>query len=129
MLAFLLGVERLRLLDRGTGGALWRALALCKDGGLEPHLTATAPTDGAPETYEVVFLARDAQGLTAFHELWRLTLADDVEAYGAAVHLALQGAVLAARAQLARVDEGLAALNRDEDPPPWRDEDPNGRMS
>ena len=76
-----------------------------------------------------MFLARDAQGLTAFHELWRLTLADDVEAYGAAVHLALQGAVLAARAQLARVDEGLAALDRDEDPLPWRDEDPNGRMS
>ncbi len=123
MLAFLLGVERLRTLDRAVGGALYVALGACKEQGLEPHVHSDAPKDGAPDALEVVFLARDAEGHSVFHELWRVGLAD-LDAYRVATEVRLSDTMSAARSGLDRINAGLEAMDRGEDPEPLDEPDP-----
>jgi hypothetical protein len=128
MQAILLGIERLRLLDRATRGAFYAALGVCKDRDLEPHLFATDPTDGAADVIELVLLGRTKEGANAFRELWRIAAAEDVEAYRVALEAKLQDVRERGRALLDRVNAGLAALERGEDPEPFAD-DPSGKSS
>jgi hypothetical protein len=128
MLAFLLGVERLRILDRAVGGALYVALGACKEQGLEPHVHSDAPENGAADVLEVVFLARDAEGRSAFHELWRVGLAD-LDAYRVATEVRLSDTMSAARAGLERINAGLEAMDRGEEPEALPEPDPKRTRS
>jgi hypothetical protein len=125
MIAFGLGVERLRTLNLATGGGLYAALGRCKDEGLEPHLLANATPEGeaARKTYDLVFLARDGDGTSVFTDFWRIA-EDAGEAYTIAIHLSLHDTLATVRAGVGRVQAGLDALDRGEEPSPLRDPDP-----
>jgi hypothetical protein len=103
MIAFGLDEAQLRTLNQATGGGLYAALARCKDEGLEPHLLAnvTPAGEATGKRYDLVFLARDAEGTSVFADLWRVG-EDAGEAYAIAKHLSLYDTMAAMQAGGAR---------------------------
>ena len=123
MLAFLLGVERLRTLDRAVGGGLYAAMGRCKELGLEPHVCSTEVKQGEAKAYELVFLARDADGQSVFHEMWRVPEAAE-DARTIAIEISLRDTIDGVRAGVARIMAGLDAMDRGEEPGPLIEPDP-----
>ena len=133
MKAILLGIERLRVLNTATEGELYQALGYCKDTGSDPILRVdeAPPRAGVPlSALDVVLLAMAPDGTTRRHWQWTLD-----ERHGDALLLAaevrIRDKVDEGRELLRRLNEGLDALDRDEDPPSLHEgpPDPERRLS
>lgn len=127
MKAIALGVERLRIFNAATKGEFYEALGYCKDSGCDPILQVDDPEPraGAGRTALAVFLlAMAPDGTTRRH--WQWTLGDDqAEARRLAAEVQLQDKLDEGRALLRRLNEGLDALDNDEDPPPLHSVSPD----
>ena len=124
MNARVLGMHRLRLLDRALGGRLLEAIEDCARQNLTPelHVSRTAePADGAWE-YGFDLLARSERQLTVRAWSWKLQVP--------ATHLDLMEAATLALMEctreqveqgLQRINEGLERIERGQAPERCRD--------
>lgn len=133
MKAILLGVERLRVLNTATKGELYQALGYCRDTGSDAILRVDDAPPGAGATssaLDVVLLAMAPDGTTRRH--WQWTLDDrQGDALLLAAEVRVRDKVEEGQALLRRLNEGLDALDRDEDPPSQapRAPDPGRKLS